>query len=248
MRDELIWACFFMLIACASMSKNSDILYAGLLDESYAASDQAKAHADRVASALPSTLPEKLKNLEAQSERVECTNIVGHTHTAQVFGDNGTGTRGGLYALSSKDGSKWDHVVRVFSNNASAEAKSPAIACDTNQYVRVHLNGFRNRIYLAFVMESTPGASSQFSQIFFALSVDGGNLFGMPPTDGSNNWKYYPLRLNVGPNPATNPTITGDDDGDVIVAWTETDPSTGATSTVSRRSSSGGAVFTAPQH
>lgn len=247
MRDEgLIWACFFLLVACGSMAKNSDILYAGLPDVGDRMHLTLPAPVSPVAPVMPLPVPDELSGMELLGDPVGCSNIKGQMHFAAVYRDS-AGGRGGLYAITSKDGSRWDMVRRVFSDNANAEAGSPAIACDTNEYVRGHKNGFRNRIYLAWVIASTAHSSSQYSQIFFAVSVDGGNLFGVPPLDGGTKWQYYPMRLNVGANAATNPSVQVNADGDVVVSWTETDSKSGATKSVSRRSSSGGAGFMSPQ-
>lgn len=245
MRQESpIWICYFMLIICGSMAKNSDVLYASLPDGSIAM-PQLKVQVGQVAGAVPLPLPDKMDRLEQLSDPVGCVNIKGHSHYAMVLGDREDDgqSRGGLYALTSKNGSQWDRVARVYSSNSYAEPNSPAIACDTNEYVGGHKNGFRNRVYLVFVLTSTPKSSSQYSQIFFAASADGGNTFGVPPFDGSAKWQYYPMRLNIGSDPASAPAVSVMADGEILVSWTETDSRTGATRQMSRRSSSGGAGF-----
>jgi hypothetical protein len=243
-QESLIWICYFMLITCASMAKNSDILYASRPDSAIAMA-QLNVQVRQVAGAIPLPLPDRMDRLEQLSEPVGCVNIKGHWHYAMVLGDHEDDgqTRGGLYALTSKNGSQWDRVVRVYSSNSYAEPNSPAIACDTNEYVGGHKNGFRNRIYLVWVLKSTAESSSQYSQIFFVASADGGNTFGVPPFDGSAKWQYHPLRLNIGSDPASAPSIAVTEDGEVVVSWTQTDSKTGVSRQVSRRSSSGGAGF-----
>lgn len=246
MRQEgLIWICFFMCVACASIAKNNDILDLGFPDQPVAM-PRLKVQFVASAAAGLQPLPEKLNQLEQLSEPVGCTNIKGFSHIAMVLGDNKDDGRtlGGLYALTSKDGCSWDRTVRVYSSNSYALPSSPAIACDTNEDVRGHKNGFRNRIYLVWILTSTSLSSSQYSQIFFAASADGGNTFGVPPFDGSAKWKYYPMRLDIGTNPTSAPTVAVDEDGEVVVSWTETDTKTGTTRQLTRRSSSGGAGFT----
>lgn len=241
MREEwLIWICFFLLVACYSMAKDSNILPT----EVGVGGSQApwtNLHT-AVSPAAPPPFPEDLQYMDQLCAPVGCISTKGYKHFAVVFEDHrNTPGRGGLYAMTTKDGSQWDRVVRVYSSNSHATVRELAITCDTNEYIRGRKNGFRNRVYLVWVLASTKEVSTPYSQIFFAVSADGGNTFGVPPLEADVGWQYRPMRLNVGSIPASEPLVSVDEDGEVEVTWTETE--NGTTRQVRRRSGSGGAAF-----
>lgn len=187
-------------------------------------------------------LPESIKNFDTLSAPVIASDLNGKLHLAISASDSqGTASlRGGLFVLTSKSGDKWEHVIHLFNNNANAVAESPSIACDTTEMIGSNKNPYRNRIYAAWVVHSTENASSQFSEILFAESVDGGNTF-VVPVNGS--FRINPIRLNTGKAMVSNPNIEVDQYGQITVSWNETNPDDGSVSIVSRSSSNGGEGF-----
>lgn len=188
-------------------------------------------------------LPDSMSQFDSLSEPVVVSNLKGNLHLS-VIGSNtqSQGIRGGLFVLTSRNGDRWDGLVKVFSNNAGASVSEAAMACDITEMIGSSRNPYRNRLYLAWSVESTPDSSSKFSQILFAASVDGGNTFQLPVHGAP---RLVPLRLNLGKAPVLDPGVKVDESGRVTVSWTQLNPD-GSMSRVSRSSENGGQSFGTP--
>ena len=166
----------------------------------------------------------------------------GHLHVALAAGDSRLSNerRGGLFVLSSAGGESWDRVIPVFNDNADAVAKTPAIACDTTDLIGSDKNPYRNRLYTSWIVESTENSSTQFSEVLFAKSVNGGNSFFVSMPEG---FRHNPLRLNTGKASVSNPSIDVDESGKITVSWTEKNQDDGTENIVSCLSTNGGESF-----
>lgn len=204
-------------------------------------------------------LPDLLSSFEIQSEPVQANNLRGALHLALTArnNDSADNKRGGVFVLTSRNGEKWDRIIHVFNNNSNAIAGNVSIACDTTEIIGPNKNPFRNHLYTAWTVYSTPEASSQFSEVLFAKSVDGGNTFGVPVIEG---WSTFPKRLDIRsqnsgenrPNGrlstdqasiVSDADVNVDNHGVITVSWKETNPRDGSVSYISRSSANGGESF-----
>ena len=234
-RDS-IWVYFFAAVACVAFARHSELLLQPQLQP------MSMPLSKLAAKALPSSgtiAPPPVDSEDLVSEPSVTSNSKGATHWAVARVDTYGNSRGGLDVWTSRDGSRWDIHTRVFHNNQSGAASSPSITCDTAEMIDGRKNPNRNRIYLAWVLSSTPDSSSDFSQILFSVSVNGGVSFILPV---NGELRIIPLRLNIGSSSVSNPVVTVGDEGEIVVSWTETNPD-GSTTLVSRISNNGGVSF-----
>jgi hypothetical protein len=113
-------------------------------------------------------------------------------------------TGGGLYVLTSRSGDRWDRTATVFCNNEHAVAHSPFMATNDRQCSHTYLH-----IYLVFCVDVTRDDQSQFTELMYARSVDGGNTFSPP------------FRLDIHGDIPASPMVLVDHEDHVTVQWTD---------------------------
>lgn len=166
------------------------------------------------------------------------TDTMGRVHVAVAsttsYG-NTSHQEGGLYVLTSKDGSNWSRVATVFPNNPGATVR--CVYMTSNPYRCSH---YRNHLYLVACMDVKPDYGPPFSQVIYWRSVDSGNTFleqfridkHKVGPDAAGN-----LVLTSGGRAAT-PAVSVNDDSNVTVSWTD------GAETFSRTSHDGDPAFT----
>lgn len=113
-------------------------------------------------------------------------------------------TAGGLYVLTSRTRDRWDRIATVFTNTDVAVVTSAVMASNNRRCSFTYLH-----LYLVFLADITRNDGTQFTQLMYARSVDGGNTFSQS------------FRLDIHGGTPVSPTVSVTDNDKVRVEWTD---------------------------